>query len=146
MAIRRTWSRSPASLRPATSPPRWQKPAASCGCRPETSAKTPMPHPVAKTIAAAVIGVVLLATAAAAAVPALRHAASGWSNNPERLPALSENPQVHFQAGGIEQARAVALLQPAAIARVEQVQGRPFAHPPTIGVYLSPEDFVAANG
>jgi hypothetical protein len=104
-----------------------------------------MRHPI-KTIAAAGIGLVLLATVPVAAVPALRHAASGWWHNPERLAALPENRQVHFQDGGFEQAHAVALLLPAAIARVESAQGRGFAHPATIGVYLSPEDFVAANG
>jgi len=32
------------------------------------------------------------------------------------------------------------------MARVEAVQGRPFAHPVTVGVYITPEAFVAANG
>src|SRR5262249_14754219 len=31
-------------------------------------------------------------------------------------------------------------------ARVEAVHGRRFAHPVTVGVYVSPEAFVAANG
>jgi hypothetical protein len=105
-----------------------------------------MRHPVSKAIAAAVVGFVLLATVSAAAVPAVRHAASGWWNNPERLPALPENPQVRFQDGAFVEAHAVALLLPAAIAKVEAAHGRAFAHPVTVGVYLSPEAFVAANG
>ena len=104
-----------------------------------------MRYPIAKIIAAAAIGVVLLATVAAA-VPTVRHIASGWWNNPEGLPALPENPQVHYESGASEQARTVARLLPAAMARVEAIQGRPFAHPVTVGVYVTPEAFVAANG
>jgi hypothetical protein len=105
-----------------------------------------MRHPIAKTIAATAIGVVLLAAVAAAAVPAVRHIASGLWNNPEGLAALPENPQVHYENGASEQARTVADLLPTAIARVEAIHGRRFAHPVTIGVYASREAFVAANG
>jgi len=58
---------------------------------------------------------------------------------------LSENPQVHYENGASEQARTVAGLLPAAIARVEAVHGRPFAHPVTVAVYVTPEAFIAAN-
>src|SRR5262245_604971 len=105
-----------------------------------------MRHPIAKVIAATAMGVVLVAAASAAAVPAVRHIASGWWNNPEWLPALPENPQVHYQDGALEYARAVAGLLPAAIARVEAVQGRRFAYPVTVGVYASRQAFAAANG
>jgi hypothetical protein len=103
-------------------------------------------RPIAKTIAATTIGVVLLAAAAAAAVPTVRHIASGWWNNPAGLAALPENPLVHYERGASEQARTVAALLPAAIARVEAVHGRRFAHPVIVGVYVTPEAFVAANG
>ena len=46
-----------------------------------------MRHPIAKTIAATAIGVVFLAAVAAAAVPTVRHIASGLWNNPEGLAA-----------------------------------------------------------
>src|SRR5262245_12664384 len=101
---------------------------------------------IAKVIAAALLGLVLLAAVAGAAVPTVRHIASGWWNSPDRLSALPENPNVHYESGASEQAHIVAGLLPAAIARVEAVHGRPFAHPPIIGVYITPEAFIAANG
>jgi hypothetical protein len=97
-------------------------------------------------MAAAAIGVVLLAAGAVAAVPPVRHFASGVWNSPEALPALPENPQIHYEIGASEQARIVAKLLAAAIGRVEAAHGRRFGHPVTIGVYISPEAFVAANG
>jgi hypothetical protein len=105
-----------------------------------------MRHPIAKTVAATAIGIVVLAAVAAAAVPTVRHIASGWWNNPEGLAALPENPQVHYESGGSEQAHTVAALLPFAIARVEAAHGRRFAHPSIVGVYVTPESFVAANG
>lgn len=105
-----------------------------------------MRHPIPNAIAATATGVVLLAAASAAALPAVRHIASGWWNNPERLAALPENPQVRYEDGASEQARTVAGLLPTAIARVEAIHGRRFAHPVTVGVYVSPEAFAAANG
>jgi len=101
---------------------------------------------IAKIIVTTVIGVVLLTAAAVAAVPTMRHAALGWWNSPEWLPSLPEDPRVHYESGGSEYARAVAGLLPAAITRVEAAHGRPFAHPVVIGVYTTPEAFVAANG
>jgi hypothetical protein len=105
-----------------------------------------MRHPIAKTIAAAATVLVLLCGISAAAVPALRHVVSGWWNNPEGLPALPETPEVHYEPGAIEQARTVAATLPAAMARVEAVHGRRFAHPVVIGVYVSPEAFASAKG
>jgi hypothetical protein len=101
---------------------------------------------IAKIIAAIAAGVVLLTAAGVAAVPMLRHAASGWWNTPEGLPALPEDPHVHYEAGGFEYARAVAGLLPEALAQVEAVHGRPFRYPVTVAVYVTPEAFVAANG
>ena len=105
-----------------------------------------MRHRISKTIAATAMSVVLLAAVSSAAVPPVRHIASGWWNDPARLAALPENPQVHYEDGAFEYARTVAALLPAAIARVEAVHERRFAHPVTVGVYVSPEAFVAANG
>ena len=105
-----------------------------------------MRHPISRTIAATVMGFVLLAAVSAAAVPAVRHIASGLWNNPEGLAALPEAPQVHYQDGASERARAVAMLLPGAVARVEAIHGRRFAYPVTVGVYASPEAFAAANG
>src|SRR5262245_2840121 len=105
-----------------------------------------MRHSVIKIIAAAAIGAVVLATVAASAVPTVRHIASGWWNSPDGLAALPESPQVHYEGGASEQAHIVAGLLPAAIAQVEVVHGRRFAHPVTVGVYITPETFIAANG
>lgn len=105
-----------------------------------------MRNSIAKTVAAAATGVVLLAAVATAAVPTVRHIASGWWNSPDGLAALPENPQIHYESGASEQARIVAGLLPTAMAQVEAVHGRRFAHPVTVGVYITPEAFVAANG
>lgn len=95
--------------------------------------------------AATAMGIVLVAVATAAAFPAVRHIASGWWNRPDKLAALTDNPQVHYEDGALDRARTVAALLPAAIARIESIHGRPFARPVTIGVYVSPEAFAAAN-
>ena len=92
--------------------------------------------------AATAMGIVLVAVAA---FPAVRHIASGWWNRPDKLAALTDNPQVHYEDGALDRARTVAALLPAAIARIEFIHRRPFAHPVTIGVYVSPEAFAAAN-
>jgi hypothetical protein len=81
----------------------------------------------------------------AAALPVARNIASAWWNVPDRLRAYTGNSQIHFEAGAEDYARDVAALLPAAIARIEAAQGRPFAHPVTIGVYATPEAYMAAT-
>jgi hypothetical protein len=71
---------------------------------------------------------------------------SGLLNMPDRMPALAANSQVHYQPGAEDFARDVATLLPNSIARVEDVHGRRFAHPVTVGVYATPEAYAAANG
>ena len=105
-----------------------------------------MRHPIAKTAAATPVVLVLLMAISAAAVPQVRYVASGWWNVPDRLAALPDLAQVHYEEGAIDRARIVADLLPAAVARVEAVHGRPFAHPTTIGVYRTPDAYAAANG
>lgn len=105
-----------------------------------------MRYLIAKTIAATAIALMLLAGVSAATMPTVRHIASGVWNSPDRLAASPENPQVHYEPGGAEYAHAVAALLPATITRVESVHGRPFAHPVTLGVYVSREAFAAGNG
>jgi hypothetical protein len=96
-----------------------------------------------------IIGVPLalttVAAGTAAALPVARHIVSALWNLPDRLPALAENSQVHFEPGAEDYAHDVAALLPAAIARVEAAHGRPFAHPVTVGVYATPEAYAAAN-
>ncbi len=87
-----------------------------------------------------------IAAGAVAAVPTARHVVSGLLNVPDRLPALPDNKVVHYQPGAEAYARDVAALLPDAIARIESVHGRPFAHPVTVGVYATPDTYAAANG
>lgn len=91
------------------------------------------------------LALITIAAGTAAALPAARNIASALWNLPDRLPALPENSQVHFEPGAEDYARDVAALLPAAIARIEAAQGRPFAHPVTVGVYTTPQAYVAAN-
>ena len=62
------------------------------------------------------------------------------------MPALPANSQVHYQPGAEDFARDVAALLPDAIAQVEAVHGRRFAHPVIVGAYATPEAYAAANG
>jgi hypothetical protein len=105
-----------------------------------------MRYLIAKTFAATAIALMLIVGVSAATVPTVRQIASGVWNSPDRLAASPENPQVHYERGGAEYAHAVAALLPTTIARVESVQGRPFAHPVTVGVYVSRGAFAAGNG
>lgn len=89
---------------------------------------------------------ITLAAGTAVAFPAARHIASALWNPPDRLPALPDNGQVHFESGAEDYAREVSALLPAVITRVEAIQGRRFEHPVPVGVYTTPEAFAAANG
>ena len=97
-------------------------------------------------IVGAPLTLVAVAAGAVAAVPTMRHMVSGLWNVPDRLPALPDNKLVHYQPGAEEYARDVAALLPDAIAQIEVLHGRRFAHPVTVGVYATPEAFAAANG
>jgi hypothetical protein len=105
-----------------------------------------MPHRIIWLLIGLPLALIAVAAGAAAALPTVRHIVSGLWNTPDRLPALSENSQVHYQQGSDDYARAVSALLPAAIARIEAVHGRPFARPVPVGVYTSPERYAAANG
>jgi hypothetical protein len=78
-------------------------------------------------------------------VPVTRHLISARLHTPDRMPALSANSQVHYQPGAENFARDVAALLPDAIAQVEAVHGRPFAHPVIVGVYATSEGYAMAN-
>jgi hypothetical protein len=91
------------------------------------------------------LALITVAAGTAAALPATRHLASAWWNQPDHLPALAENSLVHFEPGAEDYAREVAALLPAALAQIEAAQGRPFAHPVSVGVYATPEKYAAAN-
>ena len=97
-------------------------------------------------IIAVPLALVVIGAGAALSMPAVRHVITGFLNLPDRLPALTDNPLVHYESGAEDFARDVAALLPKAIARVEAVHGRPFAHPVTVGAYATPEAFAAANG
>ena len=92
------------------------------------------------------LALIAVAAGTAAAVPAARHIVSALWNLPDRLPSLAENGQIHFESGAEDYARAVAALLPESIARIEAAHGRPFARPVIIGVYATPEAYMAANG
>src|SRR5882757_709992 len=96
-------------------------------------------------IAGVPLALITVAAGTAVAFPAARHIASAlW--NPDRLPALPENGQVHFEPVAEGFARDVSALLPAAIAQIEAAHGRRFEHPVPVGVYTTPEAFAAANG
>jgi hypothetical protein len=90
-----------------------------------------------------IVAVLLLAVAA---VPMPRHYLVALFNDPRDLPALENDGRVHFEPGARACALEVAALLPAALARVEAAQERPFARGPTIGVYVSYESYARANG
>jgi hypothetical protein len=92
------------------------------------------------------LGLIAASAGTALAVPRTRHLISGMLNLPDRLPALSDNSQIHYEPGAEDFARDAAALLPDAIARVEAVHGRPYEHPVTVGVYATPEAYAAANG
>jgi len=91
------------------------------------------------------LALIMVAVGTAAAMPAARHIVSALWNLPDHLPALAEDSQVHFEAGAEDYAREVSMLLPAALGQVEAAQARPFAHPVTVGVYATPEEYAAAN-
>jgi hypothetical protein len=97
-------------------------------------------------ILGAPLALIVIGAGAALSVPAARYMISGLWNLPDRLPALPDNSQVHYQPGAEDFARDVAALLPDAITRVEAAQGRRFVHPVTVGVYATPEAFMDANG
>jgi hypothetical protein len=99
-----------------------------------------------RLVIAAPLALTVVGAAAALALPAVRHIVAGLSNLPDRLPALPDSGQVHYQPGAEDFAREVAALLPDAIARVEAVHGRRFAHPVTVGVYATMQAYAAANG
>ena len=78
--------------------------------------------------------------------PALRAAIVAEWNDPANLPALQSDPRIHHEPSARECAERVARLLPVAITRIEGVHGRPFAQPPTIGVYASFATYARANG
>jgi hypothetical protein len=92
------------------------------------------------------VALVAIGAGAVLSVPVTRHLISARLNMPDGLPALPGNSQVHYQPGADDFARDVAALLPDAIARVEAVHGRPFAHPVIVGVYATPEAYAVANG
>jgi hypothetical protein len=92
------------------------------------------------------LALIVIGAGAALSLPAVRHMISGLWNLPDRLPALTDNSQVHYQSGAEDFARDVAALLPEAITRVEAVHGRRFVHPVTVAAYATPEAYVAANG
>jgi hypothetical protein len=91
------------------------------------------------------LALITLAAGTPVAFPAARHIASALWNLPDRLPALPEDSLVHFEPGAEAYAHDVAALLPAAIAKIEAVQGRRFEHPVTVGVYTTPEAYAVAN-
>src|SRR5262249_32830215 len=66
-----------------------------------------------------VIGVpsalIIIGAGAAFSLPITRHMISGLWNNPDRLPTLSTNGQVHYQPAAEDFARDVAALYPDAL-------------------------------
>jgi hypothetical protein len=99
-----------------------------------------------RMVAAIPAALIVVGVGAAFSFPMARHAMSGLWHLPDRLPALSANSQVRYEAGAEAYARDVAALLPAAIAQIEAVHGRGFAHPAIVAVYATLEVYAAANG
>src|SRR5580658_7371324 len=97
-------------------------------------------------VVGAPVALIAIGAGVAFAVPRTRHLIAARWNVPDRMPALSDNSQVHYQPGAEDFARDVAALLPDAIWRVEAVHGRPFAHAVIVGAYATPEAYAAANG
>jgi hypothetical protein len=93
-----------------------------------------------------IVKIVAVLVIALAAVPMPRHYLVALFNDPRDLPALENDERVHFEPGARACALEVAALLPAALARIEAAQERPFARDPTIGVYASYESYARANG
>jgi hypothetical protein len=92
------------------------------------------------------LALIVIGAGAALSLPTVRHVIVGLWHLPDRLPALPDNSQVHYEGGAENYARDVVPLLPDALKRVEAVHGRRFAHPVTVGAYATPEAFAAANG
>jgi hypothetical protein len=92
------------------------------------------------------LALIVIGAGAAFSMPGVRYAVLGLWHLPDRLPALASNGQVHYEPGAEEYARNAAALLPDAIARIEAVHGRQFAHAVTVGVYATPEAYAAASG
>jgi hypothetical protein len=101
---------------------------------------------IIRLIFGALLALIAVTAGTAAALPTVRHLVSGLWNVPDYLPSLLGDGQVHYEQGAEACARAVSAQLPAAMARVESLQGRPFAHAVTAGVYATPEAYAAANG
>jgi hypothetical protein len=105
-----------------------------------------MRHRIFWVVIGAPLVLTVIGAGAVFSLPLTRHLISGLWNLPDQMAALSGNSQVHYQPGAEDFAHDVAALLPDAIARVEAVHGRPFAHPVTVGVYATPDAYAAANG
>src|SRR5215475_9915456 len=92
------------------------------------------------------LALIVIGAGAALSLPTVRYIVWGVWNLPDRLPALPDNSQVHYQPGAEDFARDVAALLPDAISRVEAAHGRHFAHPVTVGAYTTLEAYAAASG
>ncbi len=67
-------------------------------------------------------------------------------HDPHDLPALAQDARVHYEANAKGYAEAVAKLLPAAMARVEAAQGRPFGRAFVVAAYLDEDAYARANG
>jgi hypothetical protein len=103
-------------------------------------------HRFIKIAAVSTFALAAAGCVAVAAVPMLRHYLVALFNDPRDLPVLDSDARVHFEPEARACAFEVAALLPAALARVEAAQERPFARRPTIGVYASYENYARANG
>ena len=78
--------------------------------------------------------------------PELRLTARAAWNDPRLLAAFADDARIRYEPEARACAAETAVLLPAAIAQIEAAHGRPFAQPPTVGVYRSYETYGSANG
>lgn len=95
------------------------------------------------SLALAILAAIIIALVAR---PQLRAAFIAQLNDPADLPALPQDPRVHYEPAARACAEAAAAALPAAITKIETAHGRPFAKPPVVGAYADFNTYTRANG
>jgi hypothetical protein len=93
-----------------------------------------------------ILALLAVALVAVLLAPRLSRFFVAMIHDPRRLPALATDARIHHEPDALACAETVADALPGAMRRIEAAHGRPFARPPTIGVYRSFDSYARANG